>query len=485
MNEETGKREIEKRTDQRKNVSRRDFLKLAGIGGAAVAVGSGLGSFLAGCGEEETTTTTAAASTTSPAAASTTTVASEAEMGREVKIGIVIPVTGPLAAFGIADEWSKGLAAKYIGDGIVLGDSKKHPITIESRDSQSDSNRAASVAAELVQNVKVDILMASGTPDTANPAADQAEALECPFLSNYSPWNAFVWGRGATDLTTPFKWTYGHLLGTEQMMHCLCASYEQIPNNKRVAFLTMNNADGNAWLDEQSGAPVVLKKYGYEIVAAGQYNPGSEDFTAEISLFKKEGCDVLSGACLQPDFINFWKQSLQQGFNPKIPSMGLAIDFPQAFEGLGTIGYGLLGEQSWNPTFPFTDTLTGMTCQQLADQFEADTNTQWTPAIGQLAKVSWAVDVLQRVKDVDDKESILDAIKTTKMDTILGPIDFTSPLDADPTAPDSYRPHPNVCKPVYTGGQWLKGEKWDFDQFVVSNPCAPMVATQAVEPYVY
>jgi hypothetical protein len=95
------------------------------------------------------------------------------------------------------------------------------------------------------------------------------------------------------------------------------------------------------------------------------------------------------------------------------------------------------------------------------------------------------VDILQRTKDLDDKETYLDAIKTTKMTTIIGPIDFTSPIDADPTVADSYHPTANVYKQVYTGGQRIKGTKYITDATITSNPCAPMVATVPVAPYVY
>ena len=50
-------------------VSRRQFLKLAGLAGAAIGLGAGLGGVVAACGDEETTTTTAAAATTTTAAA--------------------------------------------------------------------------------------------------------------------------------------------------------------------------------------------------------------------------------------------------------------------------------------------------------------------------------------------------------------------------------------------------------------------------------
>ena len=58
-------------------VSRRQFLKLAGVAGAAVGMGAGVGGLLAACGEEtaETTTTAAAGETTTTTAAATTTTA--------------------------------------------------------------------------------------------------------------------------------------------------------------------------------------------------------------------------------------------------------------------------------------------------------------------------------------------------------------------------------------------------------------------------
>jgi branched-chain amino acid transport system substrate-binding protein len=475
---------------EKESVSRREFLKITGLVGAAIGVGGGLGGLVAACGEEEETTTTVgvtttAASTTSTTAASTTTVSAAAEAGREMKIGVVSPQTGALAVFGIADKWSAELTNKTLADGLMLGDGKNHPISIIFRDTQSDSNRAAQVAGDMITNDRVDILLAAGSPDTVNPAADQAEALETPFLSCFNIWSAFVFGRGGS-FEKPFKWTFGQLLGLEQVCASMVDIFDRTPTNKKVAFLAMNNADGMAWLDETTGAPPFLEAAGYTIVAPGLFTPGSEDFTAQISLFKKEGCEVLTGASFTPDFTNFWKQSLQQGFKPPVASQALALGFPQAAEAIGPSVYGLIGpDGSWHPTFPFTDSVTGMTCQELADDYEKATSSEWTGAIGGHAKISWAVDVLSRTKDPDDKESILKAITTTKMETILGPIDMTAPLDQNPMSPTGTRPHPNIVKPLMTGQQWVKGTKWPYEVVVVSNGLAPMVPAVELQPMNY
>lgn len=98
-----------------KSCSRRDFLKIAGLTGAAVGVSGGLGGLLAACGGTTTTTiaapttttgaptTTTGAPTTTTAPQSTTTV-SAVETGREIKLGFVTPLTGPLASFGVPDQ---------------------------------------------------------------------------------------------------------------------------------------------------------------------------------------------------------------------------------------------------------------------------------------------------------------------------------------------------------------------------------------------
>ncbi len=98
-----------------KCVNRRDFLKICGAAGAAVGLGAGLGGLVAACGGETTTTTAAPATTTTAAPTTTTagptttaagpTTTAAAEAGREIKIGFVAPLTGPLATFGTADEF--------------------------------------------------------------------------------------------------------------------------------------------------------------------------------------------------------------------------------------------------------------------------------------------------------------------------------------------------------------------------------------------
>ena len=194
------------------------------------------------------------------------------------------------------------------------------------------------------------------------------------------------------------------------------------------------------------------------------YQPPSEDFSSQITLFKKSGAEVCTGLQTPPDFTNFWKQCAQQGYQPKILSMSKALLFSQTIEAVGDIGIGTSDHMVWHPKFPYASALTGQTCQQYADQYTADTSKQWTQPLGQLGKYEWAIDVLKRVPNIDDKQSYLDPIKTTKFAGINGPVDFKLPV-----ATGTVRPVPNVYKIKIAGGQWGKAEPavaFKYDMYI-------------------
>ncbi len=237
-------------------LSRRDFLKIAGVAGATIGVGAGLGGLVAACGEaEETTTTTAGATTTTAAGATTTTaggatttVSAGAEMGREVKIGFVTPLTGGLASFGVPDEYCVERAQEAIGDGVVCGDGKKHPVTIITKDSQSDGARAAQVTGDLINNDKVDIVtrLPRPTPSTRWPTKPRRLGLPASPTTARGSRTSPAAAQG--DLTAVFKWTYHTFWGLEDVQATFLDMWSQVPNNKVVGAMYPNDADGNAWL---------------------------------------------------------------------------------------------------------------------------------------------------------------------------------------------------------------------------------------------
>jgi len=455
------------------SISRREFLKLAGVAGATVGLGAGLGGLLSACGGSTTTTTSAGPATTAgstttagPVTTSGSTTTAGPTAGRMIKIGYPSPRTGSLALFGVSDQYCVDRWNEFAKDGIVCGDGQNHPIQIILEDTQSSSNRASQVAGDLIINQKVDLMMAAGTADTVPPVADQCEANSIPCISTNCPWQSYFNSRGG-DPKVGFKWTYHFYWGMEDIIGSQIPLWKQAGTNLVYGAMWDNSADGNAY---RKAWPAVLEKAGIKLVDGGSFDPGTEDFTAPISAFKKGGADICAGIMAPNDFSNFWKQAKQQGYKPKIVTIGKALLFNQVVDALGDLGTGLSTPAVWTSKWPFKSSLTGETCQQLADEFEKRTNKEWQQLIEQYANFEVAVDVLKRAKSVDDKTAILAALTVTKMTTIQGDIDFTVPF-----APNTKRPNPNVYRTPVATGQWVKGTKWPHELAIVGNAGAPEI----------
>src|SRR5438067_7935997 len=368
---------------------------------------------------------------------------------RVIKIGHVSPRTGPLAGFGEADGYILDEVQKILDKGITSG-GKTYKVQIVSKDSQSNASRAAEVASELILRDKVDLIVAASTPDTTNPVADQAEVNEVPCVTTDCPWQPYFFGRRG-DPAKGFTWTYHFFWGLEDVIAAFLALWNGAATNKAVGGLFPNDADGNAWGDSERGFPKPLAAAGYRLLDPGRYQPVSNDLTSQISAFKSAGCEIVTGNMIPPDFATFWSQAAQQGFKPKIVTIGKALLFPSVINSLGPRGNGLTTEIWWTPNHPFKSGLTGQSARELTDAYVAATKRPWTQPIGfQHALFEVAVDVLKRSKALEPK-AILDAIVATDYKSIVGPVKWTG------------KPVRNVTKTPLVAGQWQRGgDKFDL-----------------------
>jgi branched-chain amino acid transport system substrate-binding protein len=166
---------------------------------------------------------------------------------------------------------------------------------------------------------------------------------------------------------------------------------------------------------------------------------------------------------IPPDFATFWSQAAQQGFKPKIVTIGKALLFPSVIESLGARGNGLTSEIWWTPKHPFKSGLTGQSCQQLTDAYISASNRPWTQPIGfQHALFEVAIDVLKRAKNLGDPNSILASIVATDYQSIVGPIQWTG------------APVKNVTKTPLVAGQWQRNNGM-FDLVITENKTAPNI----------
>lgn len=386
--------------------------------------------------------------------------------GAKIKLGYVSPQSGPLAAFAEAD--------KFILDGFT-GTEAGANFEVIVKDSQSNPNRAAEVAKELIIDDEIDLMLVASTPETTNPVATTCENEEVPVISTVAPWQPWFIGQqgnpGDPGSWQDFNYAYHFFWGLEDVISVFTAMWGQLDTNKSVGGLFPNDGDGNAWGDPNVGFPPVLGELGYGLTDPGRYQNLTDDFSAQINAFKKNQVEIVTGVVIPPDFTTFWTQAKQQGFVPKAASIGKAILFPRAVEALGDAGHNLSSEVWWSPNHPFASSLTGQTAGEVAAGFTAATGKQWTQPIGFVhALFELAANVMGRVEDAGDPDEVSDAIAATNLATVVGPVAW----NGAGLPPFAAR---NVAKTPLVGGQWRRKDDGSYDLVIVDNSTAPEVPT--------
>ena len=388
-----------------------------------------------------------------------------------IKIGFVSPTTGPDAAFATANPFVLKKVREAFAKGMTIG-GKKYRVEIVTADSQSSDSRAAQVAQQLITQDNVDIMLTTSAPETVNPVSDQCEAAHVPCIGTIVPWQSWFLGRGGkigatAAASSSFKYTYLYFIGLENELAAQGPGWKLISNNHEVGGLWPSDADGQAF---RGAFTKSLPGEGFRLYDPGPYADGTTDFTSIINKYKAHNVEIVFGCPLPPDFLTFWKQCNQIGFTPKIAAIAKAILFPSVVNALGPLGKNLVTDAWWTPTVPYKSSLTGMTAQQYANEFQASTGQQWQqPMSFNYAVFEIAVQALKAAGDPHDHQAVAAAIGQATGEVITGKFDFTSgPVKNVSTHPDYM-------------AQWQtsKDSKFMYDLVIVNNAADPSVPVTA------
>ena len=394
-----------------------------------------------------------------------------------ITIGFVSPITGAVAGFGEPDPYVISLAKKALAKGLTVG-GKHYAVKVVSKDSQSSPARAAQVANDLIRNEKVDILLATSTPEVVNPCSDAAEAAGVPCVSTVVPWEAWYFGRGAKPgKASPFRYTYHFCFGVQDFADAYTHLWPQVKTNKKVGVMWPNDADGNAI---RANLGPLLEKAGYTIVDPGGYQDGTNDYSSQISKFKAAGVEIFNTFPIPPDFVTFWRQAAQQGLTKQIKIAQIAKTglFPSQVAAVGKLGPGLASAAYWTPHFPYKSSLTGMSSKQIGDGYTKATGKQWNQQLGSsLALLDVGVAALKASGNPKDPNAVAKALSKLKVETPNGVLHWG--------AGGRKNPVPNVVATPIIGGQWVKTKgKFPLDFVLCEHSDDPRVPIQAhLKPY--
>lgn len=401
--------------------------------------------------------------------ASSNTILPARASNRTIKIGFVTPITGPLASFSEPDQFVMNQFRTQFADGITI-QGQVYPIEIIVKDGRSSAADAAIAAQNLILNEKVDILAASSAPETTSAVAEQAEKHSIPCITNDAPWQSHFYGRGG-DPEKGFRYSYHFFWGLEDVIPVFLSQWSGVETNKIVGALWPDDPDGLGWSAVKIGFPPAMELQGYKLIDPGRYKNLSGDFSEQIAAFKQAGVEIVTGVMIPADLATFLHQAEQKKFKPRVINIAKAAIFPSRLVPLGKLADNLSAEVWWHRNFPFVSSATGQSCDDLAYAYERFTGHEWMMSLGTThALFEVVVDSLKRTENINDALSIANAIKGTKLNTMMGLVDFST------------GPVPSIATTPLVGGQWQEVDGKLVLQIVNNNHLPAIAVTSTMRP---
>jgi len=211
----------------------------------------------------------------------------EAAGPKEVKIGNILPLSGPSASVGIQNQRAIELATKKINEagGIkALGGAKLVNIFT---DSKGDPNVGVTAAEQLINTDKVSLISGAWNSAVTLPSTQVAERYQIPYLVPVSV-NDTITERG-------FKYTFR--IAAKDSWWALdqfkfLDEQKKLTNTKleTIAFV-YENGDWGAGMAKQW--EILAKKYGYTVVLNEAYPSTASDLTPVVMKIKTKKPDVI------------------------------------------------------------------------------------------------------------------------------------------------------------------------------------------------
>ena len=342
-----------------KPVSRRDFLKYAGIAGAAIGASGTLGGILAACGGGTTATTTAAttattaaggtgttAATTATTAGSTTTVAAGPTPPTKdrITIGGARPISGVNAVF---EQAHFGPAYKlWVQDVNAAGGldvaGKKMPIDLKIYDDQSDLDTSMRLLTKLMEDDKVDFVIAPCSTAFLFAAAGVVNAHKYIFMSAEG---------GATTLEKEME--SGKLPYVFQFLNY--SDHNQMPviadlmvelGMKTASFMYLDDLHG---IEYNGQAQIFFSQAGAKILSTTAIPAGIKDVSSIVKKIAGENPDLVCSFQYPPENILTYQTMMQLNYNPKAVLGGPATSTQSIYDIFKGGLDGVMFEGAWTP----------------------------------------------------------------------------------------------------------------------------------------
>ena len=221
-----------------------------------------------------------------PAATTAAPTAETAQEGDPYVIGAFFSTTGPTSSLGEPEANTATMLVEQINaaGGVKGPDGKMHKIELKMYDDQSDATKAVEVVKKLIEEDKATVIVGGSGSPASIAVIETVTNAEVPFISVASS-SAIVTAQDGSQNTWVFK-TPQQNFPVAQVQ----ADWMKAKGISKLASLGVNNAFG---ADSMAALKKVAADSGYEIVWEDKFEPGTTDFSAQLTAIQGTDAEVL------------------------------------------------------------------------------------------------------------------------------------------------------------------------------------------------
>jgi branched-chain amino acid transport system substrate-binding protein len=324
-----------------------------------------------------------------------------------IKVGIVLPVTGPQAKFGEIEKQSFDMALEEInGAGGIKG--KKLEFLIEDDTGRPEVGR--SVVEKLITKDKVVMLGGGYSSSVTYAVAGVAQQNRIPFLVN----------TGSADKITEKGWDYIFRLNppVSEYASGVETFLAEVVKPKTAVILHENSLFGT------KGAKSFAKtceKLGIKVLMNEGYEHGGIDYKPVLIKVKQMNPDIVYMISYIMDASLIMRQSRELKLTPKLFVGGAAgFTLPEFTQNAGKASNYVVSATLWHQVLPLPGAMDYF--ERFKAKYNKDTEYHGAEAYAAAYVIK---DVLSRAKSFSP-EDIKQALSETRLMTVFGPVKFIS-----------------------------------------------------------
>ena len=287
--------------------------------------------------------------------------------GDEIRIGVVLPISGREAKPGQYQKEGIELAIKQINDGggiFIKSQNKKLPLKEVFYDDGSDQAKSASLVERAMSSDDVTAVLGGYSTSLGEGESVMPDRYQVPWITTGAAASS-IFGRGyqyafgTLSPTDVLGYTTGEFLGS-------LVDQGKLKKGLKIAMALENTDHGvdygkgiEKWIQEHPGY--------FKVVFSEKFDLGSPDFSGLLQKVKSASADIFLADAHMQDYITMHRQYIQSGMHHQMISYGARGPERDARKALGDATNYIFAGIWWSAKLPypqvkkFTDDYKGFT----------------------------------------------------------------------------------------------------------------------------